>query len=152
MADLTELQSSGSTKIAGANPSTGAEDNFLDVDSSGRITDKITDSSGNALNAYNGQLGTADLANGSGTQAALTVGTSAVLVNVSGTNLTNRKSLTLYNNGTVPIYWGLTSGVTTSTGTPIPVGFQAMWSVGSTTSIYAISGTASQNTRVTECA
>lgn len=38
MADLTELQAAQTVKIAGANPSTGIEDNFLEIDSSGRIT------------------------------------------------------------------------------------------------------------------
>lgn len=35
MADLTEVQASQSVKIAGANPSSGAEDNYMEVDSSG---------------------------------------------------------------------------------------------------------------------
>lgn len=37
MADLTELQAAQTVKIAGANASTGIEDNFLEIDSSGRI-------------------------------------------------------------------------------------------------------------------
>jgi|ERR1035437_9190888 hypothetical protein len=35
MSDLTEMQSSQSVKIAGANPATGAEDNYIDVDTAG---------------------------------------------------------------------------------------------------------------------
>lgn len=49
MADLTDLQSAQTVKIAGA-PSSGIEDNFMDVDGSGRITVKLNDASGNAIN------------------------------------------------------------------------------------------------------
>lgn len=38
MADLTELQAAQTVKIAGAAAGTGIEDNFLDVDASGRVT------------------------------------------------------------------------------------------------------------------
>ena len=37
MADLSELQSAQTVKVAGANPLTGAETNFMDVDSSGQL-------------------------------------------------------------------------------------------------------------------
>ena len=49
MADLTELQASGSTKIAGANPSTGVEDNYLEVDTNGYIGSRLYDASGSAV-------------------------------------------------------------------------------------------------------
>jgi hypothetical protein len=49
VADLSELQASQSVKIAGANPSTGVEDNYLDVDTSGRVTVKLNDSAGSAI-------------------------------------------------------------------------------------------------------
>lgn len=49
MADLSEVQASQSVKIAGANPSTGVEDNFLEVDSLGKITTKLNDGSGNSI-------------------------------------------------------------------------------------------------------
>ncbi len=93
----------------------------------------------------------ADILQGTtGTQAALTVGTSAVLVNVSGSNLTARKSVTLENNSLVTIYWGYTSGVTTSTGTPIPPGGFREWIASAAVNVYVIAGTSSNNTRVTE--
>lgn len=152
MADLTELQSSGSTKIAGAGPGTGIEDNFMEVDTSGRISTKISDTSGNTLSSYDSQLSVADITNGGGSHGALTVGTTAVLISVSGTNLVNRKSLTIYNNGNANMYWGLSSAVTTSTGTPIPTGYTAVWAAGSSTNIYIISPNAAQNARVTEMA
>lgn len=50
MADLTEVQSSQSVKIAGAAPSTGIENNYLDIDTTGRPTVKLNDGSGVAIN------------------------------------------------------------------------------------------------------
>lgn len=49
MADLTDKQASQSVKVTGADPSTGIEDNYLEIDSSGKITSKINDGSGNAI-------------------------------------------------------------------------------------------------------
>lgn len=99
-----------------------------------------------------GALATEVVSDGGGSQAALTVGITAVLTNVSGANLTDRKSLSIYNNGTVPLYWGFTSGVTTSTGSPIAIGQYMFLAVGPDTNVYTISTVASQNVRVTECA
>lgn len=101
----------------------------------------------------NADMCVADICDAGGSSAAITVGTSSLIANVSGvTNLTNRKCLTIYNNGTVLIYWGLSSGVTTSSGTPIVPGTTAVFAAGPNTSIYLISGTASQNVRITEMA
>lgn len=47
--DLPEVKASLATKIAGANPSTGAEDNYLEVDTSGKIGIKISDGAGSAV-------------------------------------------------------------------------------------------------------
>lgn len=96
-------------------------------------------------------LRTIDVSNASGVQAAITVGTSALIANTSGAaNLALRRNLTVYNNGSVTIYWGYTNAVTTSTGTPIVKNQFFSWDVGPSTSIYLISGSASQNVRVTE--
>lgn len=48
MADLTDLQAAITTKVVGAS-SAGIEDNYMEVDSSGRITSKLNDGSGNSL-------------------------------------------------------------------------------------------------------
>lgn len=53
MADLNDLQSAQTVKIAGADPITGIEDNFMEVDSSGRVTSKANDGSGNPLTSTN---------------------------------------------------------------------------------------------------
>ncbi len=55
MADLSEIQSSQSVKIAGANPTTGAESNFLQVDSSGNAQTVINNGAGaSAVNIQDG--------------------------------------------------------------------------------------------------
>ncbi len=113
--------------------------------------------SGGYINAEltdNNEQMTADVLDNGGIHAALTVGTSAVLACAGGaaTNLVRRKCLTVYNGGTVLIYWGHTNAVTTSTGTPIAPGSTAIFAVGPNTNVFLISGTASQNTRITEVA
>ena len=129
MADLSEIQASQSIKIAGAS-STGAESNWVDSSATGDLFIRDTLKVG-------------------GTQGALTVGTSAVEVKVGASQLTNRKHVTLYNNSNTTIYWGLDSGVTTSTGTPIQKGEMVPWAA-STATIYVIAGSAGNDTRITE--
>jgi hypothetical protein len=131
MADLTDNQAAQTIKIVGA-------------DSAGVEQTPVASSS-------SGELKTQDILNlGTGTQAALTVGTSAVEVKVGGSPLSNRKLVTLYNNSNTTIYWGFTSGVTTSTGTPIFKNQLYTWIAGSSQSIYVIAGSAGNNTRITE--
>lgn len=73
---------------------------------------------------------------------AVSVGVAAgVLV---AANATQREAL-IFNNGTVPIYIGQDSSVTTSNGLPIPP--QSFYVVSYRAVIYAISGTAAQNVR-----
>lgn len=50
MADLTEIQAAQAVKIAGANPTTGIEDNFLEVDSNGYLGARLYSASGSAIN------------------------------------------------------------------------------------------------------
>jgi hypothetical protein len=60
MADLTDAQAAQSVKIVGADPSTGIESNYINVDSSGRPTTKaqLQDNSGNGItSASNGVAG-----------------------------------------------------------------------------------------------
>jgi len=96
------------------------------------------------------QTVTADIVNGSGLEAALTVGTTAVEVKVGGSPLTGRKVVTLYNNSNQILYWGFTNAVTTSSGTPIDKQEFIVWSVGDLISIWVIAGSAGNNTRITE--
>lgn len=87
---------------------------------------------------------------GTSLQGAVTVGTSAVEAKVGASKLENRKSLTVYNNSNSTIYWGYTSGVTTSTGTPIFKSQFYDWDIGDQQAVYLIAGSASNNVRVTE--
>jgi len=132
MADLNELESSDTIKIAGAD-STGNETNFADV---------------TAL----GELKTADVISGSGTEGAITVGTSAIEAKVGASALTNRKLLTIFNNSDATIYWGRTSSVTSSSGTPIYEKQMFTFTVASNAPIYLIASASGKNVRVTESA
>lgn len=93
-----------------------------------------------------------EISNGGGVQSALTVGTTAVELKVGGSALANRRNCTLYNNSSSPVYWGYTSAVTTTTGTPIAATQFMAWDVGPNTSVFVISAIASRDTRITECA
>lgn len=134
----------------------------IQLDSSGRqiiapltnasaIKAQLQDNAGNALVSYNSQLETADIINaGTGTQAAFTVGTTALPIRVGASNLANRKLITIHNNSLVTFFWGYTSAVTTTTGTPILSGQQDGWTVGAGQDVYVIAGTATNNARITE--
>lgn len=130
MADLNELNAAGTTKIAGSD-SVGNESNYAKVSS-------------------NQDLGTADIINSAGVSGNITVGTSATLAAVGGSNQANRKSLTVSNNGTATMYWGYSNTVTTANGTPVYKGQTLSWAVGPNVSVYLISSVAAQDTRVTE--
>ena len=77
---------------------------------------------------------------------AYSVGTSAVAI---GSNPAGRKWIVVYNNGSAAIYVG-GSGVTTSSGVPVPAGGSASFPVGPGISLYAISTAASQDVRTME--
>jgi hypothetical protein len=130
MADLNELEAGQTVKIAGAS-SSGAETNFVNASSTG-------------------ELNTADISNNGGVNGALTVGTSSVEAKVGGSPLSNRKTLTVFNNSNSTIYWGYSSGVTTANGSPIFKNQIGTWDIGSNTSVYLIAGSAGNNVRITE--
>jgi hypothetical protein len=131
MADLNNIQAAGSTIIVGS-------------DAAGLETTPVASTT-------TGELKTVDVVStGTGTQAALTVGTSSVQVKVGGSPLVNRKIVTLFNNGNSTIYWGWSIGVTTATGTPIFKNQQISWSVSSTQLVFVIAGSAGNDTRITE--
>lgn len=129
MADLNQLNSAMSVKIAGS-------------DTSGSETFFVNSTANNDLKTFDG-------INIEGVQGAVTVGTTAIEAKVGGSRLTNRKALTIYNNSNQTIYWGFTSGVTTATGTPIARGEFLVLQV-SDVGVWLIAGTAGNNVRVTE--
>jgi hypothetical protein len=88
--------------------------------------------------------------NSGGTQGAVSVGITATEAKVSTSTLTNRKSLTAFNNSAQTIYWGYNSSVTTSTGTPIFASQMVGWNVGASTHIFLIAASGTNDVRVTE--
>jgi hypothetical protein len=130
MADLSTLDASGSVKIAGAD-SSGLETNFVNATSLG-------------------ELKTSDIITGAGAEGALTVGTSAVEAKVGASALTNRKLLTIFNNSGSTIYWGRTTSVTTSIGTPVYEKQFFTFDFSSDAPVYLIAGSAGNNVRITE--
>lgn len=83
-----------------------------------QVSSKTQDGIGNLINSYNSQLETADIIATALISGALAVSTTALAARVSTSNLANRKLLMITpTSGT--IYMGATSGVTTTTGTPI---------------------------------
>lgn len=130
MADLSGLEASQSVKIAGAD-SSGGETNYVNATSLG-------------------ELKTSDTITGAGAEGALTVGTTAVEAKVGAAALTNRKLLTIFNNSGTTIYWGRTSSVTTSSGTPVFEKQFFTFEFSSDAPVYLIAGTAGNNVRITE--
>ena len=130
MADLNNIQSSGSTIIVGA-------------ESNGNETTPVKSS-------LNGELQISDISNNGGVHGTITVTSSAIEAKVGVSPLSNRKTLTVFNNSNADIYFGYSSAVTTATGTPIFKNQFAEFEVGPSTSIWLIAGTAGNNTRVTE--
>ena len=133
LSQTSNQDSSGSTIISGeAADCTTAPTNSLQVagkDGSGNLQTILTDT--------NGQVEVGDLANVSMTYTNKSVSTTAVLMNVSGTNLAVRKLLVLQpTNGT--IYIGSNSSVTTTTGMPVYSTQTITFAVGPNVSIYAI--------------
>jgi hypothetical protein len=162
MADLNEQQSSLSFKLTGADTG-GTETNYVDatvnglkVDGSavtqpvsaaslplptGAATETTLSTLNGKVNNLGSAINTADIINVSGTQGTFSVTTTASPIRVGGSNLANRKLVTFYHDTSNTVYWGYTSGVTTSTGTPLNRGQMTQWPVGPSVDIYLISTT-----------
>lgn len=137
-------------------PSSHRIGDILDDENDAQLSKSITaarradNTYDNVKSTNNNELRTADILDGGGLEGAIVIGTSATAARVGAANLVNRKSLTVYNNGTVAVYWGFTAAVTVSSGTPLIRSQFAVFDVGPNTTIYLISTIASQNVRVTE--
>lgn len=132
MADLSSKKSAQSVKLAGANPTTGDESNFVNVDG-------------------NGNLATNDIINTQGLQGTLAIAANTPrVVRVGGTNLANRKSVTLDNTGNATVYWGYsaTTSLTDFAGR-IFKDQQGSWNVGPNVDIYLFCPTAT-SVKITE--
>ena len=121
MADLISRKRAEPTKIVGADPVTGSEDNYVGV----------TD---------NNDMMVTDTANTLGANGALAVSTTAMELRVGATAIVDRKFITIQPKGT-GMFWGYSNGVTTLNGSElfkkqtmiIPVGFNVkVWLIAST--------------------
>lgn len=111
---------------------------------------KITDGTDNALVTPTGDVQVNDFANTSCVYGPKSVTGTATLMNVSGSNLANRKEISVYNNSIVTLYYGFDSSVTTSNGTPVPPGAMLILKIGPAVNLYMIAAAGTNNTRVTE--
>lgn len=104
-------------------------------------------SDSNATNSNDESL-SQDTINQAGVEGTITVGTSAVEAKVGVSRHANRRMLTVIplDNG---VYWGFTSSVTTSTGTPIDKNTLLSFRI-SDYPVYLIAGTAGNEVRITE--
>ena len=130
MADLTEIESSQSVKIMGSS-SDGTEQTPVKSNGSGKLM-------------------SANISDDGGTEGALIVGIAAIEAKVGAAVLVDRVTLTVYNNSNSVIYYGYTNGVTILSGTPILKKQLAVFDVGPGTTVYLISASAGNDTRVTE--
>lgn len=86
-----------------------------------------------------------------GLEGALNVGTTAIQLMVGTSPKIGRTNATLYNNSLVILYWGYTSAVTTTTGTPIKPGQFVSWDeIDDDTAIYIIAASNGNDARITE--
>ena len=128
--DLTELQSSQTVKIVGS-------------DSIGIETTPVNS---NPL----GELFVSDTIRVGGVQGALSVSTTAVEAKVGASLLVNRTFLSIYNNGTAIIYYGLDNTVTAASGTPIAKKQKITASIEGTASIWLIAASGTHDIRIIE--
>jgi hypothetical protein len=93
---------------------------------------------------------TVERASSSLLQTNISVGTNATDLKVGGSNLTNRRNLTLRNNGTNTIFIGSGTNVTTSNGFPVKSGETLTLPVSEDLTIKAITSTGTVDTRILE--
>jgi hypothetical protein len=101
--------------------------------------------------SLNGDIATSDIADNSGVDGSLSVGTTALAARVGGANLANRKLLIIQAIGGV-IYWGFSASVTTATGKRIEKGATTFLPFGPNTTVYLIAAGAGNDTRIGEAA
>jgi hypothetical protein len=116
----------------------------------GASGNNITDTAVGASQALDVNVVSSEAITGVGTQGAITIGTSAIEAKVGASALIGRKLLTVFNNSGSIIYWGRTSGITTSTGTPIYEKQLMTFEFDNTAAVYLIAGGAGNNVRITE--
>lgn len=159
MADLTDIQSAGATKIIGSD-TTGVETYPVNADSSGNLSTKVNNGSGSdAVNiqdggnsiTVDGEVKTDNTLTSGGTQGVLTLtlANTAYELKVGASRLTGRKLITA-----IPIdrtvYWGYTNAVTVTTGTPLIKSQFISWEMDDVGSVWLICDQAAKTVRITE--
>jgi len=132
MADLIGKKRADPTKLIGADPITGSEDNYV-----GATT--------------NNDLMVVDTPNTSAVYGALTVTTSAQEVKVGANPLTNRKLIIIQPKGT-GIFFGFSNAVTTANGTELFKDQTLIIPAGQNVSIWVIGTAGSVSVRIGELA
>jgi hypothetical protein len=97
-----------------------------------------------------GELFSKDTIRVSGNDFALSIGTSAIEVKSGASRLTSRTGVYVWNNSNSIIYWGCTSGVSTTTGKPIFRNTGGFIDASDEVSIYLIASSASNDVRCSE--
>lgn len=114
-----------------------------------RTTTTVSTSDGNLVSQTNRlPVTSVDYLESLMVNGAKTVGTTQVLAAVNADNFASRKSLLIYNNGTVNVYYGGT-GVTVANGAPIRPQGTASFNLGPDISVFLIS-TATVDVRIVE--
>lgn len=127
-------------------------DKFDDGDTEGanvNITDPEEPSRKAKISAER-DLKVSDVIATTGVFSALTVGTTAVEVRVGANRLAGRKTVTFHNNSNRRMFWGYSSSVTITSGSPIDRDEFLVWAVDDQTAIWIISDQAGLNARITE--
>lgn len=151
LAALETIELGATTLAALENITVSASD--LDIRDLSHSQDSIKIGDGTDFLAINGDgsinvvnSGDPGLANVAMLANAETVGTSAIQVIDVGDELASRKYCMFYNNGNRVAYIG-PSGITTSTGFPIPPGSVLEARIGAAVDVYMIADAAGQNIR-----
>ena len=132
MADLIGKKRAEPSKIVGADPITGNENNYAGV----------TD---------NNDLMVIDTPNTSGLHATLSVGTTATELKVGATALIDRKFITVQPKGT-GMFFGYSNAVTTATGTELFKNQTLIIPVGGNVSVWLIATAGTIDVRIGELA
>lgn len=91
-----------------------------------------------------------DIVNRAGAHGPLTISTTSLEAKVGVSKLQYRRSLSVYNNSNTTIYWGYSSAVTITSGTPLPPHTLTTWRIGESISVWLIASSVGNNVRVTE--
>lgn len=150
MADLSDIQAAGVTKIVGSD-SSGVEQTPVQSTSNGALHSNLRNNAGTEVGTVLTPITVHKGIRTGGVHANVSVPTAntPVEVKVGGSRLSNRRTVTIVPDA--DMFWGYSNTVTTSSGTPIYKNqFMSFDVADDTVQIWIICGSASKNMRVTE--